>query len=113
MLRSCRAVVFGRPVEALPHSPVCWICGDLHIENFGSYKGDNRLVYFDLNDFDESILAPVSSTSPILIAIVMHIANNKKIMKEHTNGKLSNILGFLTLLIMTVAAIVLIYFQIQ
>ena len=46
--------------EALPHSPVCWICGDLHIENFGSYKGDNRLVYFDLNDFDESILAPVS-----------------------------------------------------
>ena len=29
-----------------------WICGDLHLENFGSYKGDNRLVYFDLNDFD-------------------------------------------------------------
>ena len=34
-----------------------WICGDLHFENFGSYKGENRLVYFDLNDFDESILA--------------------------------------------------------
>jgi uncharacterized protein (DUF2252 family) len=28
------------------------------LENFGSYKGDNRLVYFDLNDFDESVLAP-------------------------------------------------------
>jgi uncharacterized protein (DUF2252 family) len=24
----------------------------------GSYKGDNRLVYFDLNDFDEAALAP-------------------------------------------------------
>lgn len=52
-------------------------------------------------------------TSPILIAIVMHIANNKKIMKEHTNGKLSNVLGLLTLLIMTAAAIALIYFQFQ
>jgi uncharacterized protein (DUF2252 family) len=41
-------------------SPTGWICGDLHVENFGSYKGDNRLVYFDLNDFDEAILAPVS-----------------------------------------------------
>lgn len=35
-----------------------WICGDLHLENFGSYKGDNRAVYFDLNDFDEAVLAP-------------------------------------------------------
>jgi uncharacterized protein (DUF2252 family) len=39
-------------------SPHTWICGDLHLENFGSYKGNNRLVYFDLNDFDEAILAP-------------------------------------------------------
>ncbi len=47
-------------VKTLPQSPLAWICGDLHIENFGSYKGDNKLVYFDLNDFDESILAPAS-----------------------------------------------------
>lgn len=50
--------------DALPKSkllrraPLAWICGDLHLENFGSYKGDNRLVYFDLNDFDEASLAP-------------------------------------------------------
>jgi uncharacterized protein (DUF2252 family) len=44
----------------MPMSPLTWICGDLHIENFGSYKGDNDLVYFDLNDFDESLLAPAS-----------------------------------------------------
>jgi uncharacterized protein (DUF2252 family) len=42
----------------MPASPSAWICGDLHLENFGSYKSDNRLVYFDLNDFDEAILAP-------------------------------------------------------
>ena len=47
--------------ESLPaDAPTGWICGDLHLENFGSYKGDNRLVYFDINDFDEAILAPVS-----------------------------------------------------
>ncbi|UAY53077.1 DUF2252 family protein [Ferruginibacter albus] len=39
-------------------SPLAWICGDLHLENFGSFKSDNRLVYFDLNDFDEALLAP-------------------------------------------------------
>ncbi len=52
--------------EALPDTPlfrdapVAWCCGDLHFENFGSYKGDNRLVYFDINDYDEAALAPAS-----------------------------------------------------
>ncbi|HTD02233.1 DUF2252 domain-containing protein [Undibacterium sp.] len=43
-----------------PQSPLVWCCGDLHLENFGSYKGDNRLAYFDINDFDEAALAPLS-----------------------------------------------------
>ena len=48
-------------VGSLPaDAPNAWICGDLHLENFGSYKGDNRLVYFDLTDFDEAVLAPVN-----------------------------------------------------
>jgi uncharacterized protein (DUF2252 family) len=42
----------------LKNAPAVWACGDLHLENFGSYKGDDRLVYFDLNDFDEALLAP-------------------------------------------------------
>ncbi len=41
-------------------TPLAWCCGDLHFENFGSYKGDNRLVYFDINDYDEAALAPVT-----------------------------------------------------
>ena len=41
----------------LNSAPVTWVCGDLHFENFGTYKGDNRLVYFDINDFDEAVLA--------------------------------------------------------
>jgi uncharacterized protein (DUF2252 family) len=39
-------------------SPKAWICGDLHLENLGSFKGDNGLAYFDMNDFDEAALAP-------------------------------------------------------
>jgi len=42
----------------LNDAPLAWICGDLHLQNFGSYKGDNRLTYFDINDFDEALLAP-------------------------------------------------------
>ena len=44
----------------LPPSPAVWACGDLHLENFGSFKGDNRQEYFDLNDFDEAMLAPAA-----------------------------------------------------
>lgn len=46
--------------KEFPSSPLTWICGDLHLENFGSFKGNNRMVYFDLNDFDESMLAPLN-----------------------------------------------------
>lgn len=52
--------------ESLPdtplfrNAPLAWCCGDLHFENFGSYKGDDRLVYFDINDYDEAALAPVT-----------------------------------------------------
>lgn len=52
-------------------------------------------------------------TAPVLIAIILHIANNKKIMGSHTNSKLSNIFGFLTLFLMTISAILLLYFQFQ
>jgi uncharacterized protein (DUF2252 family) len=45
---------------SFPTGPAGWICGDLHLENFGSYRSDNNQVYFDLNDFDEAILAPVT-----------------------------------------------------
>jgi uncharacterized protein (DUF2252 family) len=44
----------------LNDAPPTWICGDLHLENFGSFKGENRLTYFDLNDFDEAVLAPAT-----------------------------------------------------
>jgi len=49
-------------------------------------------------------------TAPVMIAVVLHICNNKKIMKDHTNTRLSNILGTITLVLMTAAAVALICF---
>ena len=50
-------------------------------------------------------------TSPVLILIILHISNNKKVMGKFTNGKWSNILGAIALVLMTVSAALLIYFQ--
>ena len=44
----------------LARTPPAWSCGDLHLENFGTFRAGNGLVYFDLNDFDEALLAPCS-----------------------------------------------------
>jgi uncharacterized protein (DUF2252 family) len=44
----------------LDDTPLVWGTGDLHLENVGSCRGDNRLVYFDLNDFDEGARVPAS-----------------------------------------------------
>ena len=57
--------------NVLPAFPLSWICGDLHLENFGSYKGENRLVYFDLNDFDEAILAPATWEIARMLASIL------------------------------------------
>ncbi len=61
MRGSCHLFYQQLPLQGIFKSaPRVWSCGDLHLENFGSYKGDNRLVYFDVNDFDEAVLAPAT-----------------------------------------------------
>ncbi len=45
-------------LATIHQTPPVWICGDLHWQNFGSFSGDDGLVYFDINDFDEGCLAP-------------------------------------------------------
>lgn len=52
-------------------------------------------------------------TAPVLIAIILHISNNKKIMGKFVNEKTTNILGFTALIIMTFAAGTLIYLQLK
>jgi NRAMP (natural resistance-associated macrophage protein)-like metal ion transporter len=50
-------------------------------------------------------------TAPVMIAIIMHIGNNKAVMGEFTNTKISNILGTITFILMTASGAALLYFQ--
>jgi NRAMP (natural resistance-associated macrophage protein)-like metal ion transporter len=50
-------------------------------------------------------------TAPVMIAVIMHICNNKKVMGKFTNKRWSNVLGSITLILMSAAGVALIYFQ--
>jgi NRAMP (natural resistance-associated macrophage protein)-like metal ion transporter len=52
-------------------------------------------------------------TAPVLIAIILHICNNPKVMGEYTNGRKANILGFGTLILMSLCAVALLVLQSQ
>jgi len=80
---TCHLFYEDWPVDSsLNTAPPVWICGDLHLENFGSYKGDNRLVYFDINDFDEAVLAPCTWDVARLITSVLVAAHTLKVDEE-------------------------------
>ena len=71
------------------------------------------LNYIGISPIQGLIYAAVlyGLTAPVLIAIILHISNNKKIMGKFTNGRISNIFGFATLILMTISAMLLIYLQ--
>ncbi len=53
--------------------PAILISGDLHLENFGAYADDQGEFLYDINDFDEALVAPCSldlvrCTTSILLA---------------------------------------------
>ncbi|MBS1690340.1 MAG: DUF2252 family protein [Bacteroidetes bacterium] len=67
-----------------------WMCGDLHFENFGSYKGENRLVYFDINDFDEAVLcSPEPELARFLTSIVI-VGQQMKVAAKEIKHTLAN-----------------------
>jgi uncharacterized protein (DUF2252 family) len=51
---------YASPPAVVSGAPLTRITGDLHLENFGAYIGDDGLACFSVNDFDEAVLAPVA-----------------------------------------------------
>ncbi len=51
-------------------------------------------------------------TAPVIIAIILHICNNKEVMGRFTNNRIQNILGLTAFFIMFIAALTLLYLQI-
>ena len=49
-----------RSLQPADPGPSVWLCGDLHPKNFGCFRSDDGTTVFDINDFDEAIIAPCS-----------------------------------------------------
>jgi len=71
------------------------------------------LNYVGISPIDALIYTAIlyGMTAPVLIAIILHISNNKEIMGENTNSRLSNVLGITAFFIMSFAAIALLYLE--
>jgi uncharacterized protein (DUF2252 family) len=53
------AAVMAADLAASPTTGIeVMCCGDAHVSNFGMYAAPDRSIVFDLNDFDESAVAP-------------------------------------------------------
>lgn len=50
-------------------------------------------------------------TAPVIIVVVLHISNNKAVIGDQVNGRWSNILGWLTFILMTAAAVTMLWLQ--
>lgn len=67
------------------------------------------IIFSNINPIQALILAAVINavvTVPILF-LVMRIANDKKILKDRINGRYSNIVGWTTFAIMTIAVVIM------
>lgn len=69
------------------------------------------LSLFGISPVDALIATAIlyGMTAPILIAVILHIANNKEIMGEFVNTRWMNVGGIAALMIMSLAAISLIW----
>jgi len=52
-------LVQERVPGAAPSAPEGLVVGDLHLENFGTYRGTSGALCFDVNDFDEVAPGPL------------------------------------------------------
>ena len=80
-------------LPALPPSPLGWVCGDLHLNNFGCFRGLNRLVYFDLNDFDEAARLPVAVDLLRLLGSILTAAPGFGLAREEAETLSAEALG--------------------
>ncbi len=76
---TCHLFYQDLPNLTIDSAPHVWICGDLHLENFGTYKGDNRQIHFGINDFDEGALAPCTWDLARLSTSIFLAADNLKL----------------------------------
>ncbi len=81
--------VFARDWSRLspprPGPPIL-VCGDLHLENFGAFRDDERAFHFDINDFDEALVAPCAIDPVRCATSILLAANLWKLSALEANG---------------------------
>ncbi len=82
--------------KSLLGAPKVLASGDLHLENFGSYKADNRLIYFDLSDFDEACVAPLTFEVARFLASILVGAEYLKIGEKKADSLLATFMDAYT-----------------
>lgn len=65
--------------------------------------------FLDINPIKALVYASVINgiVSVPILYVIMKIANDKEILKENTNGRLTNIIGWLTFIIMAISTIIM------
>lgn len=94
---SCHLFHEDWPVGAkIDRAPQLFICGDLHLENFGTYKGTNssgdRQVYFGINDFDEGMYASLTQDITRLAVSVLLVGKMLGVGKVDQSALVTNLL---------------------
>ncbi len=60
------------------------ICGDAHLSNFGLFKGPDRRLLFDINDFDETATGPFEWDLKRLVASITIVGRHNGIEPKKT-----------------------------
>jgi uncharacterized protein (DUF2252 family) len=90
---SCHLFHEDWPIGAeIDRAPQLFICGDLHLENFGTYKGADRQVYFGINDFDEGMYAPLTRDITRLAVSVLLVGEMLGLEKIDRSALVTNLL---------------------
>jgi uncharacterized protein (DUF2252 family) len=76
----------------IDRAPQLFICGDLHLENFGTYKGSDRQVYFGMNDFDEGMYAAMTRDITRLAVSVLLVGEMLRLEKVDRSALVTNLL---------------------
>lgn len=91
---SCHLFHEDWPVGAeIDRAPQLFICGDLHLENFGTYKGADRQVYFGINDFDEGRYAALTRDISRLAVSVLLVGEMLGLEEADRSALVTNLLN--------------------
>ena len=92
------------------------LCGDAHLSNFGIFKGPDRRLVFDVNDFDETAPGPFEWDLKRLAASVMIAARNNGLSeKKALAATRASVAGYRETLVQTtsISPLQLFYFRVE